>query len=387
MGHGKQVSPASQTSVKIGNASHGSDAQQSEGGDDEPHGCCATPAAAAAPQSVKAKDPVCGMQVEFETAKYRHMHEGTEYVFCSAYCLSKFRAEPLKYLVPAPQPSAPTAEGGVIYTCPMHPEIRQIGPGNCPICGMALEPAAPTIEAGPSPELVDMTRRFWIGLALTVPVLLLAMGAHLPGLERLAGTTWNQWGQLFLSAPVVLWAGFPFFERGVASIKNGSLNMFTLISLGVATAFAYSVIAVFAPGIFPPEMRDEHGRVGLYFEAATVIVVLVLLGQVLELRARERTGGAIRALLDLAPKTARRVEADGEREVPLEHVQIGDRLRVRPGERVPVDGVVIEGASSVDESMITGESIPVEKVVGAKVVGGSVNGTGALVMRAEKVGR
>ncbi len=276
----------------------------------------------------------------------------------------------------------------VVYTCPMHPQIRQIGPGHCPICGMALEPENFAPDAGPNPELADMTRRFWIGLLLTIPVLVLAMGSHLPGLEGVARARWNTWAQLLLSAPVVLWSGWPFFVRGIDSLRHRNLNMFTLIALGVSAAFLYSVVALVAPGLFPPQMRDEHGAIGIYFEAAAVIVVLVLLGQVLELRARERTSGAIRALLDLSPKTARRIDPSGEEaDVPVEHLQVGDRLRVRPGERIPVDGVVEEGASSVDESMVTGESLPIEKTTGAKVVGGSVNGTGALIMRAEKVGR
>jgi len=253
---------------------------------------------------------------------------------------------------------------------------------------MALEPLAPSAEAGPSPELRDMTRRMLVGAVLTLPLLVLAMGAHLPGAGALAHSPWAPWVELLLSTPVVLWGGWPFFVRGAASVRNRSLNMFTLIGLGTGAAYVYSVVAVLAPQLFPPEMRDAQGRVGLYFEAAAVIVVLVLLGQVLELRARERTGSAIRALLDLAPKTARRIGADGaEQDIPLEQVQVGDRLRVRPGERVPTDGVVVEGASSVDESLVTGESIPVEKTVGASVVGGSVNATGAFVMRAEKVGR
>ncbi len=276
----------------------------------------------------------------------------------------------------------------VIYTCPMHPQIRQIGPGHCPICGMALEPETAALDAGPNPELADMTRRFWVGLLLTIPVLILAMGVHLPGLESIAHARWNGWAQFILCAPVVLWGGWPFFVRGMHSLIQRSLNMFTLIALGVTAAFAYSVVALLAPQLFPAQMRDTQGLVGVYFEAAAVIVVLVLLGQVLELRARERTSGAIRALLDLAPKIARRIDASGhEADVPLEQVEAGDRLRVRPGERIPVDGIVEEGASSVDESMISGESLPVEKAIGSKVIGGSVNGTGALIMRAQKVGR
>jgi P-type Cu+ transporter len=341
------------------------------------------------PATDKAQDPVCGMQVDVASAKYRHTYEGKEYYFCSAHCLQKFRADPKRYVEP-PQKAAPPPASvqDVIYTCPMHPQIRQIGPGHCPICGMALEPESPAVQTGPNPELADMVRRFWIGLALTLPVVILAMAPHLPGLESLAHTRWNQWAQLVLSAPVILYCGWPFFVRGVHSIRRRSLNMFTLIALGVAAAFLYSIAATLAPDLFPAQMRDTHGAVGVYFEAAAVIVVLVLLGQVLELRARERTSGAIRALLDLSPKTARRISASGEEtEVPLEHVQVGDRLRVRPGSRVPVDGVVVEGFSSVDESMVTGESLPVEKQAGSRVIGGSVNGTGTFVMRAEKVGR
>jgi Cu+-exporting ATPase len=276
----------------------------------------------------------------------------------------------------------------VIYTCPMHPQVRQVGPGSCPICGMALEPAITTVDAGPSSELVDMRRRFWIGLPLALVVLSLAMGHHVAGFNAVADAPWSAWAQFVLSTPVVLWCGWPFLVRGVRSVIHRSLNMFTLIALGVGAAYLYSAAAVLLPQVFPSDLRDAHGRVGIYFEAAAVIVVLVLLGQVLELQARERTGGAIRALLKLAPKIAHRVADDGaESDIPLEDSRVGDRLRVRPGERVPVDGIVESGASSVDESMLTGESMPVEKVVAARVVGGSVNGTGAFVMRAQKVGR
>jgi Cu+-exporting ATPase len=276
----------------------------------------------------------------------------------------------------------------VIYTCPMHPQVRQIGPGSCPICGMALEPVITTTDAGPSSELVDMRRRFWIGVPLALSALILAMGHHLAGLSAVADAPWSAWMQFVLSTPVVLWCGWPFLVRGAKSVSRRSLNMFTLIALGVSAAYLYSAAAVLVPQAFPVDLRDAHGRIGIYFEAAAVIVVLVLLGQVLELQARERTGGAIRALLKLAPKIAHRVAADGaESDIALEDSRVGDRLRVRPGERVPVDGIVESGASSVDESMLTGESMPVEKMVGARVVGGSVNGTGAFVMRAEKVGR
>ncbi|MDR6289009.1 MULTISPECIES: copper-transporting P-type ATPase [Inquilinus] len=281
------------------------------------------------------------------------------------------------------------APAGTIYTCPMHPEIRQEGPGNCPICGMALEPERATAEAGPNPELIDMTRRFWIGLVLTIPVLLLEMGGHLLGIDvaRWIGARAAVWAQLILATPVVLWAGWPFFVRGWQSIVRRSLNMFTLIALGTGAAYLYSLVATLAPGLFPDGFRGMDGIVAVYFEPAAVITVLVLLGQVLELRARERTGGAIRALLDLAPKLAQRVRDDGsDEEIPLEHVHVGDRLRVRPGDKVPVDGVVAEGRSVIDESMITGEAIPVEKSTGDKVVGGTINGTGGFVMRAERVG-
>lgn len=281
----------------------------------------------------------------------------------------------------------PTMEG-VIYTCPMHPQVRQIGPGNCPICGMALEPAVVTAETGPSAEFVDMRRRFWIGLVLTSPVLALEMGGHLTNLHMLLGAQTSNWLQLVFATPVVLWAGAPFFERAWRSLVTRRLNMFTLIAMGTGVAWVYSVIATVAPGLFPATFRSADGAVPIYFEAAAVITVLVLLGQVLELRAREQTGGAIRALLDLAPKTARRIRNDGtDEDVPLEAVAVGDRLRVRPGEKVPVDGTLVEGRSSVDESMITGESMPVTKEVGAKLIGGTMNKTGGFVMEAGKVGR
>jgi Cu+-exporting ATPase len=277
--------------------------------------------------------------------------------------------------------------GGAIYTCPMHPEIRQAGPGVCPICGMALEPVTASVDAGPSPELTDMTRRFWLGLVLTAPVFVLEMGGHLTGLMMLMDRSVSNWIQLVLATPVVLWAGWPFFVRGWTSLATRRLNMFTLVSIGVGVAWTYSLVAVLWPGLFPPAFRDAHGAVPVYFEAAAVITVLVLLGQVLELRAREQTGGAIRALLDLAPKTARRVRDDGsDEEVTLDLIQVGDRLRVRPGEKTPVDGEVVEGRVSIDESLVTGESMPVTKEPGAKVVAGSLNKTGSFVMRAEKVG-
>ncbi|HWA38277.1 MAG TPA: heavy metal translocating P-type ATPase [Burkholderiales bacterium] len=391
----------------------------------------------------RVKDPVCGMLVDPTTAKHRAAHAGQTYYFCSARCAERFRADPEGVLAKATQEAAPAAccaghshahhplpaasaapAGGkyvcpmcpgvesaspgacpkcgmaleraapvkkaVKYTCPMHPEVVQDGPGNCPKCGMALEPmAAPADE--PNPELADMTRRFWVGLAFSVPLLVLAMAHYVPGLEatlqRLIAPQLNNWLQLALAAPVVLWAAWPFFERAWRSVLTWNLNMFTLIALGVGASFAYSIVATVAPGLFPPEVREASGAVGVYFEVAAVIVVLVLLGQVLELRARERTGGALRALLDLAPPTARRVKPGGaEEEIPLDAVHAGDLLRVRPGDKIPVDGEIAEGKSSIDESMVTGESLPVQKEAGARVIGGTMNGTGGFVMRAERVG-
>ena len=280
----------------------------------------------------------------------------------------------------------PRTPAGTIYTCPMHPEIRQIGPGNCPICGMTLEPVLVT-ETGPSAELVDMTRRFWIGLVLSLPVVALEMGGHLTTLHMLLGQNLSNWLQFIIATPVVLWAGWPFFVRGWRSVVTRRLNMFTLIAMGVGVAWIYSAVATLAPTIFPAAFRGQEGAVAVYFEAAAVITVLVLLGQVLELRAREQTSGAIRALLDLAPKIARRIKNGGDEEVPLDQVAVGDRLRVRPGEKVPVDGELIEGRSTLDESMVTGESMPVTKEPGAKVIGATLNQTGSFVMRAQKVGR
>src|SRR5215471_2294357 len=283
--------------------------------------------------------------------------------------------------------SAPVPKG-TIYTCPMHPQVRQVGPGFCPICGMALEPELAAAQAAPNPELADMTRRFWVGLALAIPVVVLEMGGHLTDLHMLLGQSWSNWLQFLFATPVVLWAGSPFFVRGWQSLLTRNLNMFTLIAMGIGVAWLYSVAAILLPGMFPPEFHSSEGAVAVYFEAAAVITVLVLLGQVLELRAREQTSGAIRALLDLAPKTARRLNADGgEEEVSLDAIAVGDRLRVRPGEKVPVDGELIEGRSAVDESMVTGESMPVTKDVGAKVIAGTLNTTGSFIMRAEKVGR
>ncbi|MEW9612926.1 heavy metal translocating P-type ATPase [Shinella sp. S4-D37] len=337
----------------------------------------------------RVKDPVCGMEVDTQTAEYRLTHEGHTHYFCSASCKAKFEADPARYLGGRTDADTPQAAEGTIWTCPMHPEIRQDGPGSCPICGMALEPLIVTADSGPSPELADMTKRFWIGLVLAVPVFVLEMGGHLfPVLHHLVPTQVSIWSQLVLATPVVLWCGWPFFERAWASLVNRSLNMFTLIAMGTGVAWAYSIIAAIAPGIFPTAFRATDGTVAVYFEAAAVITVLVLLGQVLELRAREQTSGAIKALLNLAPKTARRVGDDGvEEDVPVEYVALGDRLRVRPGETVPVDGLVEDGRSSLDEAMVTGESMPVTRTVGDHVIGGTLNQTGALVIRAEKVGR
>jgi P-type Cu+ transporter len=335
-----------------------------------------------------ATDPVCGMTVDPHTAKHRADHAGRPYYFCSAGCRAKFLADPERYLASTERAASPPVPEGTVYTCPMHPEIRQIGPGSCPICGMALEPVLVQIEHGPNPELVDMSRRFWIGLALTVPVLALDMGSHLLGLDRLIDRQTANWLQLIFATPVVLWAGWPFFVRGWQSVVTRNLNMFTLIAMGTGVAWIYSVAATLFPDAFPPGFRGHDAAVPVYFEAAAVITVLVLLGQVLELRARERTSGAIRALLDLAPRTARQVRADGtEEEVPLDRIAVGDVLRVRPGEKVPVDGAVIEGRVALDESMVTGESMPVDKEPGAKVIGGTLNGSGSFLMRAEKVGR
>jgi Cu+-exporting ATPase len=331
------------------------------------------------------RDPVCGMTVDPAASKHHAIHEGALYRFCSAHCQQKFESDPKKYSQPnAPgKPSVPMR--GTIYTCPMHPQIRRDHPGNCPICGMTLEPLNVTEEAGPSAELIDMTRRFWIAAILAFPVVVLEMGGHL-GVHFYVPPNFSIWIQLVLSTPIVLWADWPFFARGWASLVNRSLNMFTLIALGIGAAYLYSLVATFAPAIFPAALKPD-GMIAVYYEAASVITVLVLLGQVLELRAREQTGGAIRALLKLAPKIARRVRSDGsDEEVALEDVRVSDRLRIRPGESVPVDGVVLEGRSAVDESMVTGESMPVEKEADAKLIGGTLNGTGGLVMRADKVG-
>ncbi len=330
-------------------------------------------------------DPVCGMSVDSHTAEYHAEHNEQTYYFCSAHCHDKFVAEPNIYL--AGKIPIEESASGTLYTCPMHPQIRQVGPGSCPICGMALEPAEVSLDDAPSPELADMTRRFWIGLILTAPVFFLEMGSHLIGLHLMPIQISN-WVQMSLATPVVLWAGWPFFVRGWQSIVNRALNMFTLIAMGTGVAWIYSIVATVAPDLFPDAFRSSDGSVAVYFEAAAVITVLVLLGQVLELRARERTSGAIKALLNLSPTTARRLDdADTEEEISLNQVIAGNRLRVRPGDRIPVDGIVVEGSSSIDESMVTGESMPVRKQPADAVIGGTINGQGSFVMRAERVGR
>ena len=330
-------------------------------------------------------DPVCGMTVDPHTAKHRADYRGYPYYFCSAGCKTKFTADPQKYLgTRVPEP----AVEGAVYTCPMHPQIRQPGPGACPICGMALEPEMPSADTGPNPELTDMTRRFWIGLVLALPVMVVDMGGHFAGPHNWINPALSNWIEFAFATPVVLWAGWPFFVRGAQSLATRNLNMFTLIAMGTGVAYLYSAVATLAPGIFPQAFRMHGGAVAVYFEAAGMITVLVLVGQVLELRARAATSGAIRALLDLAPKTARRVHDDGsDEEVSLDAVAVGDRLRVRPGDKVPVDGVVIEGHSSLDESMVTGESMPVAKDKDARVIGGTINVSGSFVMRADKIGR
>jgi len=334
-----------------------------------------------------AKDPVCGMDVDPHATKHTAHQGGRVYYFCSAGCRDKFMASPVQYL-PADKAHAERVPEGTIYTCPMHPEIRQVGPGFCPVCGMALEPVQAGAESGPSAELLDMTRRFWIGLALTVPVAALEMGGHLTNLHMLLGQRASNWIQLVLATPVVVWAGWPFFVRGWASIKTRNLNMFTLIAMGTGVAWIYSIVGALFPNLFPPALRGSDGSVPVYFEAAAVITVLVLLGQVLELKAREQTSGAIKALLNLAPKRARRISSDGnDEDVALEEVVAGDRLRVRPGETIPVDGEMLEGRSSIDEAMVTGESMPVTKDAGSNVIGGTMNQSGSFIMRADKVGR
>ncbi len=334
-----------------------------------------------------ATDPVCGMSVDRATARHFTRHEGQGFYFCSGSCKGKFEAEPAKYLAGRPEPQP--MPKGTQYTCPMHPEIIRDKPGSCPICGMALEPmGVPTGEEGPNPELIDFTRRLWVSAVLSLPLLVIAMAPMFGfSFESWIDGRTKTWLELALASPVVLWAAFPFFHRGWESILNRSPNMWTLISLGVGAAYLFSLVATLFPDVFPHQFRGHDGAVPVYFEAAAVIVALVFLGQVLELRARERTGSAIRALLDLAPKTARLIGADGsESDVPLDTVKTGDRLRVRPGDAVPVDGIVLEGRSAIDESMITGEPLPVEKTEGDNLTGGTLNKNGSLIMRAEKVG-
>ena len=345
--------------------------------------CCGARAPASDPgKTTLARDPVCGMQVDPAKTPHHADHRGQQYHFCAARCRERFIAEPHRFLDPDGV-ATEAVPPGTRYICPMDPEIEQDGPGTCPICGMALEPALPSLDDGENPELTDFRRRFWWTLPLSAATMLVAMGGHL--LPALSAST-RTWLELALSAPVVLWAGWPFLQRWAQSIGNRSPNMWTLIGTGVLAAFGYSVVATIAPQLFPDSFR-EHGRVGVYFEAAAVIVSLTLLGQMLELKARARTSSAIRALLGLAPKTARRLNDDGsEEDVALDAIQVGERLRVRPGEAVPVDGIVIDGRSHVDESMLTGEPVPVAKTTGDRVVGATMNGTGALLVRAERVG-
>jgi Cu+-exporting ATPase len=333
------------------------------------------------------RDPVCGMTVEPESSKHRFEYQGDTFHFCCAGCRIKFAADPAKYLGRDKQERSRAPEG-TIYTCPMHPEVRQAGPGSCPICGMALEPDVVSLDAAPNPELADMTRRFWIGAVLSVPPVVLEMGGHLAGGHGLIDSTLSNWIQLVFATPVVLWAGWPFFVRGWQSLVTRNLNMFTLIAIGTGVAYVYSLIGTILPQVFPSSFRGHDGAVAVYFESAAVITVLVLLGQVLELRAREATSGAIKALLQLAPKTARQVRDDGsDQEVEIDALKAGDRLRVRPGEKVPVDGMIIEGRSALNESLVTGESLPVTKEQGARVIAGTLNQSGSFVMRADKVGR
>lgn len=334
--------------------------------------------------SATVADPVCGMMIDPAKTTHHAEHDGTQHHFCSGGCRAKFIADPDQYLVGKAR-AEPVAASGAMWTCPMHHQVRQPGSGVCPICGMALEPEAPSLDDATNPELTDFTRRLWVSAALAVPLLVLTMGTDLLGL-RLIDPKISPWVQFALATPIVLWAGVPFFQRGWTSLRTRHLNMFTLISIGVGAAFLYSLVATLAPGLFPDTFR-MHGMVPVYYEAAGVVVVLVLLGQVLELRARASTGKAIRALLNLAPKSARHIAADGtETEVPLADIVAGDKLRIRPGEAVPVDGVVIEGESAVDESMLTGEPLPVAKVAASALTGGTVNGTGSLVMEAQAVG-
>ena len=380
-GCGCSVKPASEAAVE--SSSCCSDTPQTTEQTGKTGGCCSGSKAADSQATVT--DPVCGMTVDPAKTAHHAEHAGQSYHFCSAGCRAKFVAKPGAYLGNKPKPE-PTATPGSIWTCPMHPQIRQEGPGTCPICGMALEPDEPSLDDGPNPELVDFTRRLWVAGVLAVPLLAISMVAEMVGVHVVSAAA-SPWLQLALTAPIVLWAGLPFFQRGWTSLRTRHLNMFTLISIGVGAAFLYSLVATVAPGIFPPTFRMHGGVVPVYYEAAGVVVALVLLGQVLELRARAATGRAIRALMDLAPKTTRRVRTDGsEEEVSVADVAAGDRLRIRPGDAIPVDGVVVDGRSSVDESMLTGEPAPVLKEVEAAVTGGTVNGTGSFVMEARAVG-
>lgn len=354
----------------------------------ELHSCCSTKIDSAT-KSTLVKDPVCGMMIDPLSAKGGNtQHNGETFYFCNPKCKTKFEAEPLKYLSPQAE-RLQKVDSEAVYTCPMHPEVRQKGPGNCPICGMALEPEEVSLEEVENPELIDFVRRLKVSVPLTIPLLFLAMSDLIPGqpVQHMIPGWVNASIQFILATPVVLWGGFPFFERGWSSIKTRNFNMFTLIAMGTGVAYIFSLVGTFYPSIFPDSLKIHGGMVPLYYEAAAVIVTLVLLGQVLELQARNKTGNAIRALLGLAPKTARKIKSDGsEEDVPVEHILVGDLLRVRPGEKVPVDGEVVEGRSVVDESMITGEPIPVEKEISDKVTGATVNGTGAFVMKATKVG-
>lgn len=337
-----------------------------------------------------AVDPVCGMDVTIEGAQHHASHDGAEHYFCSGRCRQKFLTDPEMYLSGAHLAAVEDVPAGTIYTCPMHPEIRQEGPGSCPICGMVLEPETFRLDDGPDPELVDMSRRFWASLVFTIPLFIYAMGDLTPGqpFSQLVEPAFAQWIQLALATPVVLWGAWPFFTRGIQSVKTMNLNMFTLIGLGVALAYAFSVVATIAPHLFPVGFHDADGRVGVYFEAAAVITTLVLLGQVLELKARGATSSALRALLELTPPTALKLMPDGsEREVSLDQVATGDRLRVRPGDKIAVDGRIVEGSSSINESMLSGEPLPVAKTIGDEVTGGTVNQTGGFVMSAERVGK
>src|SRR3982751_5416017 len=360
----------------------------------EHSGCCASKSPGALDgddgrsdrDGAKVRDPVCGMTVNPAQSQHRFDHNGQTYHFCSAGCRTKFAADPDRYLNRSNE--AASVPEGAIFICPMHPQIRQAGPGSCPICGMALEPELTSLDAPPNPELADMTRRFWVGLALSVPPVVLEMGGHLVGGHGWVDQTLSNWIQLVFATPVVIWAGWPFFVRAWQSLLTRNLNMFTLIAMGTGVAYLYSVIGTLTPESFPASFRGHGGAVAVYFEAAAVITVLVLFGQVLELRAREATSGAIKALLELAPKTARRIGDDAaDHEVQIDSLVAGDRLRVRPGEKVPVDGVILEGRSFLDESLVTGEPMPVSKEAGAKVIAGTLNQSGGFVMRAEKVGR